>query len=88
MRRSASRLRSITTTCAPVPTAICAAFEPTTPAPEDHDFRRRHARDAAQQDALAAMRTLEVIRARTWIDACGRRLRASAQGAASRRRPA
>ena len=33
IRRSASTLRSITTTCAPVPTAICAALEPTTPAP-------------------------------------------------------
>ncbi len=33
MRRSASMLRSMTTTMAPEPTAICAALDPTTPAP-------------------------------------------------------
>jgi hypothetical protein len=51
----------MTTTWAPLPTAICAAFVADDAAAEDDDLRRRHTGDAAEQDTHAAMRLLEAI---------------------------
>jgi hypothetical protein len=64
-------LRSMTTTWAPLPTAICAAFEPTTPPPRMTILRRRHAGDAAEQDTHAAMRLFEAVGAGLHRQAAG-----------------
>src|SRR5262245_27479815 len=69
IRRSTSRLRSMTVTVAAIPALIRAAWLPATPPPrittsaEDHDDRRRDAGNAAEQHPAAAVFLSQATRA-------------------------
>ena len=61
--RSRFTERSTTVTSARRPTAISAAWVPDTPPPRITTLAGRHARHAAEQDAAAAVRLLQAVRA-------------------------
>ena len=61
--RRRSRLRSITVTCAPMPDGDFGCVRADDASADDAHIRRRDAGDAAQQNAAAAVGTLQILRA-------------------------
>jgi len=61
----------MTVTVAPMPALISAALLPATPAAEDHDVGGRHAGNAAEQHAAAAVLLLQAARSHVRRHAAG-----------------